>query len=995
MARGRVRATARRRDTAALALFLLLPGCAATAGPATPSPHADPLAPADRAWVEATLDGMDLPHKVAQLIFPRVSGAYLPVGSVEYARVRRWVAELGVGGLIATLGPPLEAAVKFNMLQRLADVPLLVAADMEHGPGQLMNGGAVMPWGLENGGGTRFPPAMGVGATDDERLAYELGRVTAIEARAAGVHLNFAPVVDVNNDPANPIINTRSFGADPQLVARLAAAQVRGMQEHGLLAPAKHFPGHGDTGMDSHIELPFIDVSRARADSVELVPYRAVFQAGAAAVMSAHIAFPAIAGDSTPATLSPPLFTGLLRDDLGFAGIAVTDALDMGAIVNRYGPTEAPILALEAGADLLLQPRPDDVPGIIAAITHAVQGGRVSPARIDASVRRLLEAKAALGLHRERTVPIERIPELVARPDHIELAAVAATRSITLVRDRDGVLPLRDRRLVLVQYRDDVDPLGGRAFAAGLSIANHIVGTYTLGPDADPRVIAAVRSALDSADVAVFGLSVRVGEHKADLSLPVAVATLVEDAARVRPVIAVSFGNPYVLAQMPSAGAYLLAWAAWPPQQQAAARALTGTASITGRLPIPLPPLHAPGDGIEAHEEPRTAAPERSFPRSRPLPPEEGPERAGMDARLGTIVDSIVATALAEGAAPGVAVVVGRHGRLVHRRNYGVTDASPAGVPVTDSTIWDMASLTKVVATTTLAMLLVQEGRLDPDARLSRYLPAWPDTGWQREVTVRHLLRHDGGFVAYGPLWREARGRSAYVRRITGMPLEYAPGTRTVYSDYGIILLGRVIEQVGGAPLDALAYERIFAPLGMTDTGYRPREWASPVRIAPTEIDTVFRMRHVHGDVHDENAFALGGVAGHAGLFSSARDMAVFAQMLLGGGEIAGRRLLDDGIVRTFTTRQGEGSSRALGWDTPAPGSSAGDWFTARSFGHTGFTGTSLWVDPERDLFLVILSNRVNPTRDNQRHVALRRDLADAVQRAIRDQPVAPRPGAR
>jgi CubicO group peptidase (beta-lactamase class C family) len=306
-----------------------------------------------------------------------------------------------------------------------------------------------------------------------------------------------------------------------------------------------------------------------------------------------------------------------------------------------------------------------------------------------------------------------------------------------------------------------------------------------------------------------------------------------------------------------------------------------------------------------------------------------------------------------------------------------------------------MASLTKVIATTTITMMLVDEGRLALDAPLSRYLPEFGSTPERRRVTIGHLLRHDSGLPAWAPLWQTARGREAYLEQIVATPLEAQPGERFVYSDLGIILLGLAIERITGEPLDVLARDRIFAPLGMRDTRFNPLAdiAARTDRIAVTEIDTVFRMRHVRGQVHDENAFALGGVAAHAGLFSSARDLATFAQLLLGGGEVNGVRLLDEAVVRRFTRQQSEASSRGLGWDTPSERSSAGDWFSSSSFGHTGFTGTSMWVDPERDIFLIILTNRVNPTRANNRHIALRRDLADVVVQAIRDQTVSPRTG--
>jgi CubicO group peptidase (beta-lactamase class C family) len=306
-----------------------------------------------------------------------------------------------------------------------------------------------------------------------------------------------------------------------------------------------------------------------------------------------------------------------------------------------------------------------------------------------------------------------------------------------------------------------------------------------------------------------------------------------------------------------------------------------------------------------------------------------------------------------------------------------------------------MASLTKVIATTTLSMTLVEEGRLSLGAPVASYLPEFGTTPDRRAITIGHLLRHDSGLPAWAPLWQLARGRTAYLEQIIETPLEAQPGERFVYSDLGIILLGLAIERITGTPLDVLADQRIFTPLAMRDTRFNPLAGPGrPVplrRIAATEVDTIFRMRHVRGWVHDENAYGLGGVAAHAGLFSSARDLATFAQMLLGGGQVEGVRLVGETTLRRFVTRQSDASSRGLGWDTPSDRSSAGDWFSAASFGHTGFTGTSLWMDPERDAFVIILTNRVNPTRENNRHTALRRDLADAVIQAIRDQPVVPR----
>jgi CubicO group peptidase (beta-lactamase class C family) len=383
------------------------------------------------------------------------------------------------------------------------------------------------------------------------------------------------------------------------------------------------------------------------------------------------------------------------------------------------------------------------------------------------------------------------------------------------------------------------------------------------------------------------------------------------------------------------------------------------------------------------------------------------PASVGMSHDLGARLDSIVSVAMSEGAAPGVAIAVGRWGRLVHLRGYGRIDVAPNAPAVTDSTMFDMASLTKVVATTTASMILEDEGKLNLDAPVHSYLPELTDTA-KAKITVRMILTHSGGFEAFATLWRDYRGRAAYLEQINARPLAYTPGDSTIYSDWDFVLMGLIIERITGMPLDQFVASRVWDPLHLHDTGFNPLA-SGPLpadssctaafrpdhpllsRIAMTEIDTAYRHIHVHGIVHDENACALGGVAGHAGLFSSARDVAVFCQMLLNGGQYGGVNLIEPATIARWTARQRRGSSRALGWDTPSGHSSAGRYFSARSFGHTGFTGTSIWVDPERGVFVVILTNRVDPTRANTRHEALRRDIADAVQAAILDAPLVDR----
>lgn len=1008
-------------------LVLALAACAPPppAAPAPPAIHGNvarrPLDREAQAWVEATLEGLSLRQKVGQMIMPWIDGGFLPTSGAEYDTIAAWVRDYAVGGLVVSIGPPVDMAAKLNQLQGLAQIPLLIATDMEHGPGQRLTAGVVMPYGMDLGGGTRFPPVMALGATGDPALAYEMGRITALEARAVGIHMSFSPVVDVNNNPSNPIINTRSYGEDPAAVARMATAQLRGMQENGLLATAKHFPGHGDTSEDSHIELPRLDIDRARADSVELVPFRAAIEDGVSAVMSAHIAFPALSGDSAlPATLSPRVLTGLLRNQLGFHGIVVTDALNMGAIVRTYGAGDAAVRAVDAGADILLMP---DVPAALQAVESAVLDGTIDEARIDRSVRKLLEAKARVGLNRRRTVDLDRVDEVVDAASHDSVAHSIAERSITVARDREHLVPLAtgdSARVLSIVYTDDLDPLAGRAF--NRTLADTLPGLQAAvlyGPQA-PAVLDTLLAAADSADRVVVSTFVRVLSSKGDVAVDTAMAAFIDTLAARRPTVVVAFGNPYVLAQFPEVGSYVLAWGSGALSQTAAARALLGQAPVTGRLPISIPPDVARGAGLRLN-----------LPLTRATPAE-----VGMDADALDRVDAAVRAAITAGVTPGAALAVGRHGRLVRLTGFGRTDRREGYAQVTDSTIYDMASLTKVVATTSSIMALVSDGLLDIDAPVSRYLDEWGGGG-KDSVTVRDLLLHRAGFPPYEQLWQQVRGADAVLDRVEHADLIYTPRDSTVYSDFDFITLGALVARVSGLPLDVYAEQRVFGPLGLRETGFNPLTWelapdgsvvsTTPVapassseaitlfqpddpmgratppdpamtplsaRIAPTEVDTVYRFTHIHGVVHDENAYASGGVSGHAGLFSSARDLARVAEMLLDGGAYAGRRILDGPVVMEFTRRQSDASSRALGWDTPAPGSSSGSWFTASSFGHTGFTGTSMWMDRERDVFLVLLTNRVNPTRAEQRIGALRRQVADLVQQAITDMPVAPREDA-
>ncbi len=1015
------------RCASLLGALLVATGCAGTpAAPGVPEPR--PIAPgpdaASRRWVDETLASLSLRDRVAQLVIEWMPGAYVAPSAPDFEPLRRWVEEDRIGGVSPSIGLPHSYVAKLNALQERSAVPLLVGADFESGgPGMRLSGAYALPSLLSQGGGTAFPPTMAFGAIGDERFAYEYGRITAREARAVGVHLLFAPVLDVNSNPDNPVIATRSFGADPRLVARLGAAFIRGARDGGALTTAKHFPGHGDTSVDSHLGLPVVAGDRSRLDTLELAPFRRAIAEGVDAVMTAHVQVPGLLGPrSPPATLAAEILTGLLRDELGFDGLLLTDALTMGAISDGYGVGEASVRALEAGADILLSPK--DVPGAISAVVEAVESGRVSRARVEASVRRVLELKARLGLHRHRTTSLDAVDEVVGSGPHLAFADSAAARSITLPRDREGLVPMRAEaagRVVHLRYASSAWLWAGRTFATGLSDRLAAVRTLNLDERSDERAYAAAAEAVARADRVLVSVYASASAGSGPDAVPEPLRALVAETVASRPIVVLSFGNPYVLSAFPDVGTYLLAWGDREVSQNAAVKALLGEEAITGRLPIPLPPYHTIGDGLDrpkvavftprvAVEDPLVAAgiatrEARSGEGTRRAQTVADPATLGMDPVRLARVDSIVRAAVADSAASAAVVAIGRHGRLVKLEAFGEL-AWGSGRPATPTSIFDLASVSKVVGTTTAALILVQEGRLDLDRRVVEYLPEWSRGDPRKaQVTVRQLLLHRTGLPAFRPWFRDHVGVEAYKRAAADEPLEADPGTRTLYSDIGIITLAWIMEGITGRPHDAFLRERVWSPLGMLDTDYRPDPSLKP-RIATTELDTTWRHEMVWGRVHDENADAMGGVAGHAGLFSTAVDLSVFARMMLNGGvapacvpgAVPGEpcplarpsdvRLLDTGVLESFTRRFDDSSSRGLGWDTPAPNSSSGDYLTPSAFGHTGYTGTSIWMDPGLDLWVILLTNRVHPTRDNQKHVPLRRAVADAAALAVTDQAV-------
>jgi len=937
---------------------ILLLSCAAPVTPApTPGRGAlrdvpvaltGPLPAAATRWIDSTVQAMPLQERVGQMVMIWVLGDYTSTTDSSFAWAVDRITLDHVGGIVMSLGSPIEVAAKVNALQARTRLPLLVAEDVEPGLGRL-EGGTFTPGLLRGGDATVLPSNMAIGATGDEGHARAAGRVIGIESRAIGIHVAFAPAVDVNNNPSNPVINVRSFGEEANAVARLGTAFVEGLQGAGVAATLKHFPGHGDTDTDSHLALPIVTASRTRLDSLELLPFRAAIAVGAAAVMSAHIALPAVSADSTPATLVPAIMQELLRDSLGFRGLTFTDAMDMRGVGAGYGVEESSVKAVLAGADVLLMPA--DVPAAIAAIRAAVERGEIPAARIEASVRRILEWKVRTGAIQRPLVDLDSLRVIVGSAANRRIAQLIADDAVTLLRNDDLQLPLvPGRRTAVITFSSESDVSAGRTFGAEVRAMVPEARLLRINPTT-PR--ARLDSLLRPEERVVVATFVRTIEGEGRFAVGEQVARWIDSVAIARPVTVVAFSNPYVIREFGWVSGYVATFGRGDAVERAAARAITGRIPFHGHAPITLPGFFRAGDGLAQPSAP--AAPV-------------------LDESLRAILVKAVNDSVFPG---GIAIVGDRHG-IITQVSAGRIDWA-ANAPAPDvHTLWDIASLTKVVGMTTAMMQLVEQGKVVLDAPVQRYIPEWTGPNKDR-VTVRHLLTHSAGLPAFRQLWKMTSTADSARLILMTTPLDTVPGARMVYSDIGAILLGWIVERVSGQTIDTYLARHVFRPLAMNETRYLPpKEWLP--RTAPTERDP-WRGRLVRGEVHDENAHFLEKPVAHAGLFSSANDLARFAQMLLNEGRLGGTRVVRAETVRDFTRVQNVLlSNRALGWETPTGTNSAGRVMKRPAFGHTGFTGTSIWLDPVNDRFVILLTNRVNPTRENSRIGPVRTAVADLVE---------------
>ena len=948
-------------------------GRAQLSGQSTSQPG-NPIAVPLENWVDSVFSVLTLEEKAGQVIGVRGKGHYLSEDSEEYRQLAELVAEKKIGALVVPQSDVYEFAMLVNRLQRRARVPLLVAADLERGLAMRVRRG------------TSFPDAMAIGATRDTSYAFRIGLAIAREARALGISQNFAPVADVNTNPANPAINTRSFSDDPQLVRGMVASFVRGTQEGGCIATAKHFPGHGATGTDSHLDLPTIPADRAELDSVELSPFRAAITAGVRSVMVGHLAVPALEADlRLPSSLSRPIVTDLLREQLGFSGLVVTDAMEMKGVVRDYSVARSSVMALQAGADLVLLPADDEV--ALNAIIAAARSGELQRSRLDDAVRHVLEAKRWAGLGDRPWAPLSEIGARVGTGANLRLASDVARAAITIVKNDDRIIPLSlgdGRTILTILVTDDEDALTGvnrpasarTCEAAGdyflevLRSRAGRTGSIRLHPRSDAADFEFALEQSRTADLVLVPIFFKIRTSSGRIQLPQTLRSFLGELARAgRPTVGILFGSPYIAADLTDMNAVVCAYSDAEVSVDAAVEAISGEIDVRGRLPVTIPGAFAFGDGVHL-----------SKIRLR----KDDPAAAGFDADRLRIVDAMIDEAIRDSAFPGAQLAIVKDGIVAWNKSYGTYAYDSAEREVGPGTMYDCASLTKVVATTTALMILADRGRVGLDDPVSSYLPAF-STPEKSRITIRHLLTHRSGFPPFRKFWEICPSPDDAIDSVYATPLVATPGDTTIYSDLGFITLGKVVERVSGVSLSEFAATEIFAPLQMRRTMFTPPSRLAAT-IAPTEYDSSWRRELVRGTVHDENAAFFGGVSGHAGLFSTASDLATFVQMLLNSGTYGGARVVSDSIVRQFIGHRRPEEDRYLGWDTFSPGSSSGgSRLSFSSFGHTGFTGTSIWVDPERKLGVVFLTNRVCPTRRNAKLFRFRPALHDAVISALLD----------
>lgn len=939
-----------------------------------------PSKKAEVEWVNAMYDSMTEDERLGQLIVVR---AHSNKGESHAHEVEDLIKKYHVGGMTFFQGTPEKQAELTNRYQKLATkIPLMISIDAEWGLGMRMKSSTMS-----------FPRQMTLGAIQDNRLIYEFGQEMARQCRRIGVHVNFAPVVDVNNNPNNPVINDRSFGEDRYNVAAKSYMYMKGMQDNMLLACAKHFPGHGDTDVDSHYGLPIINHDLTRLDSIELYPFKVLSQHGVGSMMIAHLNIPAYDDrKNVPSSLSQNVVTDLLRKDLGYNGLIFTDGLEMAGARKAYKGGEVEAQALIAGNDVLLLPR--SVSDAVKAVKKALADGRLSQDDFERKVKKVLTAKYRLGLTSAQKIEMNGIRSDLNNYQATDLNRRLIENAITAVRNKDGLLPLN----TLGDYASISIGRGYKTtFQKQLGKLSKMSHYYTNNDISSSQRNSLVRK-LKNKEAVIISFQDLNKSVKSRFGVRSSALSLVKELAKHTKVIVVNFGSPYALKYFDNVDWLIEAYEENRVTQEVAAGAVFGTTRMTGRLPVTASANARFGDGTN------TA--------SIDIMHKVAPEKLGFDATKLTIIDKIAEEAISVGATPGVQVLVAKNGKIAYQKAYGYHTYEKVQRTQTDD-IYDLASVTKICATTISMMKLVDEGKVDLDEKISTYIPELRETN-KADLILRDVMAHHARLKAWIPFYKETlianrpnpslystsqkEGFSIpitdrlylkdnYVEdiwdEIIESPLRTHKGYK--YSDLGFYISAKVVENVSGQTLDEYVSDNFYQPLGLSTAGFNPLDRFEAYRIPPTEEDSYYRMQKVQGYVHDMGAAMLGGVSGHAGLFANAKDVAVIMQMLINGGNYAGRQYISEATVKEFTTRYKDSSRRGIGFDMKEMDSkrsqNVSELASSSTFGHLGFTGICTWADPENNLVYVFLSNRTYPTMNNSKLYKM--DFRPRIQTAI------------
>lgn len=956
------------------------------------NPNQKPLAVKDptyqqkqTAWVEKILSEMTLEEKVGQLFMIAV---FSNRNEADYRIVESQIQKYHLGGVAFFQGNAIKQAELTNRYQAAANVPLLIGLDAEWGLGMRLNNTV------------SFPKAITIGAAKDAQLAEQVGEEIARQCKRIGVNFNFAPVADINSNPKNPVINYRSFGESVTNVSELATAFTRGHRKQNIMTSAKHFPGHGDTNVDSHYDLPVLNHSLQHINDIEVVPFKALIKDSVSSVMIGHLNVPSL-DNGVPATVSEKIIKGYLQGQLGFNGLVISDALNMRGLLKNYPIGKAEVAAFKAGNDMLLQTA--NIDKAYNAVLDACIAGTITEAELDKSVRKILMSKYWVGLHDYKPINLRNIQEDINNERSKELKQLVYNKAVTVSRDEFGLIPLRGLSTVT-----------SASIAVGGDEGNLFQSTLELYGNATPYLIhdkpsrnsqwQSVAEEASKNDLVIVSLHKIRHSEKVDYGITEETLNLLRYIQKRTRLIVCVFGNPYSLKFFDEFETVLCGFEDEEEAQMAAANVLYGVNSVSGKVPVNT--LSADGKldyGYELESMERLGF---------ALPSEVGMSLSKLDE-----IRRIAISAINGEEFPGCQILVARKGKVVFYEGFGSLKYS-SGEPVSRHTIYDLASVTKVASTIQAVMMLYDQNRIDINQKLSFYLPELKGTD-KSQITVKDVLLHQAGLKAFVPfanqasvdanklnpsLFSTAHNTPGYMRIADELYVNPAvkdsvmswiktsslisnPGTKYVYSDLGLLLLQQLVERQSGRSLDAYVGVNIYEPMGLKNLMYNAFQRKPKDLIAPTEVSGDFRKAAIQGTVHDPNAALLGGVAGHAGLFSNAWDLAKLMQMNLNGGTYDDLTFFSKKTIDLFSASQSNISHRGLGWNKPTgPGDgTVSQYASDQTYGHTGFTGTCVWVDPKEELIFVFLSNRVFPSASNQKLIRnkTRQKIHDVAYKAI------------